>query len=152
MKIETSRHKLPLLAVGQAQKEYTHNEALLLVDNLINPSIISIIDSPEAIDDAQNITDETRAWLISHRPSGIWSHRANAIAILTINGFRYIEPTSGMHIFNEQSGCIMMYKNNSWHLAPILAAPNGGRVVDSQARDSILAILDNLRQFGLSRL
>lgn len=152
MNIETSRHKLPLLAVGQAQKEYTHNEALLLVDSLLNPSVRSIIDDPEAIDDSQNISNETRAWLISDMPSGIWSQRANEIAILTANGFRYIEPIAGMRIFNEQSDCLMIYKDMSWYIAPTLAAPTDGSVIDSQARDSISAILDNLRQFGLSRL
>lgn len=151
MTLETSRHKLPLLAVGQAQKEYTHNEALLLIDNLLNLSIISIIDNLEVIDEAQNIDDESRAWLISEMPNGIWSQRANQIAILTVNGFRYIQPVVGMRIFNEQFGCFMIYKDMSWHIASTLATPTGGNVIDSQARDSIAAILDNLRQFGLSR-
>lgn len=149
MTIETSRHKLPLLAVGQAQKEYTHNEALLLLDNLVNPSVISILDNPDTIDEVSN--DETRSWLISDQPSGIWSQRANQIAIKTENGFRYIKPVNGMQIFNAQSGSIMIYRDMHWHIAPILAAPSGGNIIDSQARASIAAILDNLVQFGLIR-
>lgn len=152
MNIETSRHKLPLLAVGQAQKEYTHNEALLLMDNLINPSIHSILDNPDEIDEAVNTSEESRAWLISDTPSGIWSQRANQIVVQTPNGFRYIEAVSGMRIYNEQSECIMMFKEGYWYMAPILTVPVGGDVIDSQARESISVILDSLRQFGLSRL
>ena len=33
---ETIRHELPLLSFGQAQREVTHNEALLLVDRLLH--------------------------------------------------------------------------------------------------------------------
>ena len=33
----TNRLKLPLLYSGQAQKEVTHNEALNLLDVLVNP-------------------------------------------------------------------------------------------------------------------
>lgn len=160
MAIETPRYKLPLLAVGQAQKEYTHNEALLLVDNLLNPSILSILDNPDTITDIidANQTEEneasnkTMAWLISNQPDGLWSQRANQIAIMTDNGFRYIEPLDGMRIFNLQSNCIMVFRDMAWYTAPILAAPSGGSVIDSEARDSIAAILDNLQQFGLSRL
>lgn len=34
----TSRWQLPLLAVGQTQKEVTHNEALARVDALLVPA------------------------------------------------------------------------------------------------------------------
>lgn len=160
MAIETSRYKLPLLAVGQAQKEYTHNEALLLVDNLLNPSILSILDNPDTITDmtdahqtaANESSNKTMAWLISNQPNGLWSQRANQIAIMKDNGFRYIEPLDGMRIFNAQSGCMMVYREGAWYMAPTLDAPSGGSVIDSQARESIAAILDNLQQFGLSRL
>ncbi len=154
MTLKTSRHKLPLLAVGQAQKEYTHNEALLLVDNLLNLSILSIVDRPEDIEPEaieQTIEGESSAWLISDTPSDAWSQRANHIIISTANGFRYLEPVENMRIHNVQSGCLMVYKDMSWSIAPTHAGPTGGDIIDSQARDSIAAILDNLRQFGLSR-
>ncbi len=152
MNIRTSRHNFPLLAVGQAQKEYTHNEALLLIDNLLNPSVISILENPDMVEDVESLSDESKAWLISDTPSGVWAQRANQIAILTENGFRYIEPIVGMRIYNEQSECMMMYKDMSWYIAPILSEPIGGSNIDSQARESIAMIMENLRQFGLSRL
>lgn len=36
---QTPRYKLPLLAIGQAQKELFHNEALILLDFLIHPIV-----------------------------------------------------------------------------------------------------------------
>ena len=37
----TDRLRLPLLTAGQAQKEVTHNEALLLLDLLVHASVQS---------------------------------------------------------------------------------------------------------------
>jgi hypothetical protein len=37
--LETGRHNLPLLAVTQAQKEITHNEALVLIDALLHKAV-----------------------------------------------------------------------------------------------------------------
>jgi hypothetical protein len=37
----TIRHSLPLLAAGQAQKEVTHNEALLAIDRQLQLSVVS---------------------------------------------------------------------------------------------------------------
>lgn len=151
MTIETVRHKLPLLAVGQAQKEYTHNEALLLIDNLINLSITSILENPDMIEDAENLSDESKTWLISDMPSGIWAQRANQIATLSDNGFRYIAPIEGMTLYNESEKSTMIYKDMAWYFALTLEKPTGGSIVDAEARESIMAIVDNLRQFGLSR-
>ena len=38
----TPRWALPLLAAGQAEKELTHNEALLLLDMAVQPSVVAV--------------------------------------------------------------------------------------------------------------
>ena len=42
MTLQTDRLSLPLLAVAQAQKEATHNEALVLIDALVQPVVVSV--------------------------------------------------------------------------------------------------------------
>lgn len=58
--METGRHKLPCLAVSQAQKEITHNEALALIDALVHPVVEEQLSVPPAPTDA----DIGKCWLI----------------------------------------------------------------------------------------
>ena len=44
----TPRHQLPYLAVGQAQKEITHNQALVRIDALLQPLVEAELSAPPA--------------------------------------------------------------------------------------------------------
>lgn len=57
---ETARHHLPMLAVSQAQKEITHNEALVLVDALLHP----IIEDRLSIPPVATVADIGKCWLV----------------------------------------------------------------------------------------
>lgn len=147
MTIETMRHKLPLLAVGQAQKEYSHNEALTLIDNYLNLSVSDIANDPITLSPNAN----ENIWLIGAEPAGIWAARANHIAIWTQNGWRYLLPIEHMQVYNEALGCRMVYQMGGWSAASLAIIPENGDMIDAQARESIAAIWDALRMFGWSR-
>ena len=42
MTLQTDRFALPLLATAQAQKEMTHNEALALLDAVVQPVVVAV--------------------------------------------------------------------------------------------------------------
>ncbi len=147
MNMETMRHKLPLLAVGQAQKEYTHNEALTLIDNYLNISVRDVINDPTSLSpDADN-----DMWLIGTGPVGLWSGKANQIAIWSENGWRYLYPIEQMQLYNEAINCRMTYGDGQWISALPMLVPQNGDIIDLQARESIEAIWDALHLFGWSR-
>ena len=99
--IQTARYQLPFLAVGQAQKEITHNEALVLIDALISTAVIAQLSSaPTGLTEA----DAGKCWLISNDATGVWSAKNGQIACWTGSSWRYILPIEGM-IFFLSRGC-----------------------------------------------
>jgi len=150
MTIQTSRHKLPLLAVGQAQKEYTHNEAMIMIDNLINLTVLNIAHDPEiAMQSATDVENQgSKNWLIGKNATGAWRDRSDQIAVKLDSGWRYLEPIESMTIYNAALNNRMIYKELDWHIAPILTNADGGDTIDFQARESINEIIELLRLFG----
>src|SRR3546814_18076891 len=64
----TPRFSLPLLAVAQAQKEVTHNEALTLLDALVHAAIEA---GPLATPPANPALGQ--CWLVDAAATGVWS-------------------------------------------------------------------------------
>lgn len=81
---------LPLLAAGQAQKHVTHNDALVMLDTLLQLSVISrTLAVPPA-----NPADGDR-YLIPAAPSDIWAGKAGQIAAFIDGGWTYFAPSTG---------------------------------------------------------
>ncbi len=140
---ETSRWKLPLLAVNQLQKEVTHNEALTLVDLLL---AIAVAGAPQ---NAPPTAPEVgQCWLIGPAPTGDWAGRAGQIAGWTSGGWRWIDPPLGLTV-RAADGRIFTLGAAGWSAPPGIAEPSGGSVVDSSARAAITAVIQALRSQGL---
>src|SRR3546814_14786219 len=99
----TPRFSLPLLAVAQAQKEVTHNEALTLLDALVHAAIEA---GPLATPPANPAIGQ--CWIVDAAAPGVWSGAENAIAIWTAGGWRFAAPRVGVPIGREtgrEGGC-----------------------------------------------
>ncbi|MCD2325116.1 DUF2793 domain-containing protein [Sphingomonas sp. IC-56] len=158
----TPRMGLPMLVAGQAQKEMTHNEALLLIDALVSGAVVQVgLDSPpEAADDGA-------CWIVGAMPTGIWQGQANAVAISTAGGWRFVPPREGMRLWAGVGAGFVLFRNGEWRVGeahgkvfvegtqvvgkrlPPVVEPLGGVVVDGQARAAIVAVLEALRVHGL---
>ena len=146
--IQTARHQLPFLAVGQAQKEITHNEALVLIDALISTAVIAELSSaPTGLTDA----DSGRCWLISAGSSGIWLAKTGQIACWTGGSWRYILPIEGMRIWHNALDSQVIRRGALWQESTVISAPSGGSFNDVEARAAIDAILQLLRLGGIMR-
>ncbi len=159
----TSRYALPMLASGQAQKEITHNEALLLIDALAHPTIESrsLAVSPVSPQPGQ-------LWLVAAAASGDWLGKTAQLALWTSGGWRFIVPREGLMIWSKPDGAHIFYANDAWQSGswPVLglsvagqqvvgsrqaaiADPALGSTQDVQARAAISGILSALRGHGL---
>jgi hypothetical protein len=159
----TSRYALPLLASGQAQKEITHNEALLLIDALAHPAIESrILTNPPASPLPGQI------WLVGTAPTGDWANTAGQLALWTSGGWRYIAPRTGMTVWSKADNVFLLYAGTAWQIGtwpvqqllvagqrvvaerqPAIANPTGGAAPDNPSRAAIVSILDAMRAHGL---
>jgi Protein of unknown function (DUF2793) len=162
----TNRYGLPMLASGQAQKEITHNEALLLLDALAHPLIESrtLAAPPSSLQPGQ-------IWLVAAAPTGEWLNRVNQLAVWTGGGWRYIVPKAGMMAWSKADGVFLHYNGTIWIVGswPVqqltvlgqkvvstrqaaIPDPIGGATIDAQARAVTINILNAMRAHGLVAL
>lgn len=158
----TSRHALPLLQPGQAQKEMWHNEAVALADALLHPLAEGETATPPAE------PEPGRCWLVGAGAGGAWAGRSGALACWTRGGWRFCAPVEGMAVWRRDIGCEARFHAGGWVAGridgamlaidgvavvraqqPAIAAPAGGTTVDSEGRAAINAILNTLRTHGL---
>lgn len=140
----TPRFALPLLAAGQAQKEVTHNEALILIDALAQP----IVESA-ALATPPTSPVSGQAWLVAAAPTGAWAGHAGAIALWSEGGWRFVAPIEGMRVVARGTGLVLRRGAAAWESSAAISTPTGGGVVDSQARTAIASILAALQQGGI---
>jgi Protein of unknown function (DUF2793) len=159
----TSRYALPLLASGQAQKEITHNEALLLIDALAHPAIES-----RSLTSAPLNPQPGQIWLVADNATGDWIGKSAQLALWTTGGWRFIVPKLGMVIWSKPDGFFILFTGTVWQIGswPVqqlvvagqrvvagrqqaIADPVGGTVLDGQARTTITNVLNAMRAHGL---
>jgi enamine deaminase RidA (YjgF/YER057c/UK114 family) len=159
----TSRYGLPMLASGQAQKEITHNEALLLLDALAHATIESrSVSAPPPQPQPGEI------WLIAAAPTGDWLGKVGQLAVSSNGGWRYIVPKAGMILWSKADAVYVFFDGAVWVVGswpvqqltvagqkvvasrqPAIADPVSGTTLDIQARAAIINILNTLRTHGL---
>lgn len=159
----TDRLGLPLLAAGQAQKELTHNEALLLLDASVQLSV-------ESADLAEPPADPVpgRIWIVATGAAGPWLDHDNEIAAWTPNGWLFVTPSEGWQAWAIDRGNDLRFDGTGWIDAPAradgyyvagervitgrqeaISSPVGGATQDAEARAAIDLILAVLRTHGL---
>lgn len=157
------RLALPFLAAGQAQKEFTHNEALQRIDALVQPVAQSAdFSSPPG-------TPVVGAcWIVGEAPMGAWAGHSGEIALWTGGGWRFAVPAEGWRCHVLDRGAAMHHDGEGWTDGAVrtdgiyvggdkiigsrmddIVSPTGGTVVDGQARAAIDALLETLRTHGL---
>lgn len=159
----TDRLGLPLLAAGQAQKEVTHNEALIAIDALLHGAV-----ETHGLDTPPGSPAIGQCWIVGSSPDGDWTGKAGAVAAWTSGGWRFVVPHAGMTLWDRTNGYFMRHDGSAWTAGDLrgnslkiwgvqvvgprlsaIAGPSGGAVVDNVARDTIDAILNALRVHGL---
>jgi hypothetical protein len=141
---DTPRLSLPMLAAGQAQKELTHNEALVLIDALIGARVEA---ANAAAPPAGPIAGQ--CWAVGASPTGAWAGQAGALAIATVGGWRFCNVPDGFAVRLNTNGALWLRQGSNWGAPTGVAAPVGGTIVDSEARASISALRTALINHGL---
>ena len=160
---ETARLALPLLQPGQAQKEMFHNEALALLDMIVQPGVVAA-----GVDTPPSAPEPGQAWIVGGSPTGDWAAQAGAVAGWSGAGWRFVAPVEGMAAWVIADALVARYRAGAWTLGAETAAslsiggdrvlaerqaaiadPSGGAVVDAEARAALTTLLGALRAHGL---
>lgn len=138
----TPRLALPLLYSGQAQKEVTVNEALALADLLLHGAIEGELAVPPTTPTAGQL------WLVGASPQGAWAGHTGRLAGWTDGGWRFVAPRPGMHILDRSAAAFRLY-DGQWRTFQKPALPQGGTVIDVQARATIASLVAVLATAGI---
>lgn len=142
--LETGRHHLPLLAVSQAQKEITHNEALVLIDALLHPIAEDHLSVPPALTNAEI----GKCWLVGAAAQGAWAGRSDQIAVWIGGGWRFLFASEGMRLRLRTAGKEKIWLGTQWLDGPTIDNPSGGALIDIEARQAITLMLQYFRMIG----
>jgi hypothetical protein len=159
----TPRMKFPYLASGQAQKEVTHNEALLIADMLVQPVVEALAHTT-----VPTTPQIGQCWIVGMGSVGDWSGKDDTLACWTEGGWRFFVPFEGMSVWSIADSMQAQWRGGSWAKGsinaqtysvggqivvrgqrPAIANASGGTTIDSEARIVVDAILVALRQHGL---
>jgi len=105
----TVRHKLPYILAAQAQKHVTHNEALRLLDGLVNLHILAFDLDTSPITPLQG-----NCYTVGNNPTGDWAQHASSIAYYIDGSWMFIEPFKGLRAFDETNNRLVHFDGNAW--------------------------------------
>ena len=115
----TPRLGLPYLVASQAQKEITHNEALSLLDFLVQPTAISIANTPPTS------PAEGELYVIGTAPSGVWANYAGTLARFLGGAWAFIAVKAGYTVWVQAALQFYYYTGTTWNMsaaAPVKAS------------------------------
>ena len=138
----TSRHQLPVLFPGQAQKEFTVNEALARIDALLHPVVSGQVAAPPSGAVARDCV------LVASGASGAFAGHDHALAFFDGQQWTFLAPTSGMMVEDRSTGQQLRF-NGTWQSAAAPQLPSGGNTIDTEARQAITELVAALRTIGI---
>lgn len=138
----TVRYDLPLLFAGQAQKEFTVNDALTRVSTLLHPAVEGESAAPP--DDPV----DGECWQVASPASDAWAGQEGAIACRTDAAWVFIQPSIGLRCYDKAAGTTLLF-DGTWQRPEALAPASGGTTQDTEARAAIASLIASLEQSGL---
>lgn len=104
----TTNLKLPLLVSNQSQKEVTHNEALTIIDNILQNGIINKdLTTPPTSPNSNDL------YIVGTSATDDWEEQDGHLAYYD-NGWRFIEPREGTTFWVNDEDCLYTYNGSTW--------------------------------------
>lgn len=104
----TTNLKLPLLVSNQSQKEITHNEALIIIDNILQNGIVDKdLTAPPANPNTNDL------YIVGANATGFWEGKDKQLAFYD-NGWRFIEAKEGFTFWINDEDSLYTYNGSIW--------------------------------------
>jgi len=105
----TPRLRLPFIAAAQAQKHVTHNEALTLLDDLVQLAVVAAgLDAPPPS------PAEGARYIVGPAPTGAFAGRAHALAVRRDGAWSFHAPQPGWLAAIETTGVVHTFTGSAW--------------------------------------
>jgi hypothetical protein len=100
---------LPYLAAAQAQKHVTHNEALLILDSLVQLAV-----SDQSLTSPPGSPSEGDRYIVAASPTGAWAGHANHIAAYVDGDWSFYPPNDGWIAFVADESTLYFWNGSAW--------------------------------------
>lgn len=105
----TARLNLPLIDAGQAQKNITHNEAILALDQFVQAAVLSqTLAAPPATN------NEGDSYIVAASASGAWTGKTGQIAAFQQGGWNFYPPAIGCLVWVVAQSRIFAWTGSAW--------------------------------------
>lgn len=111
---ETPMLGLPLLAAAQAQKHVTHNEALLLLDGLVQ---LSVRSRQLAAPPADAVAGDQ--FIVAAAATGDWQGQGGKLANRDEAGWRFFTPRRGWRLWVVDEDALLVFDGAVWKPVPV---------------------------------
>lgn len=111
---DTTHLVLPYLAASQAQKHVTHNEALTLLDGLVQAAVKSrAVAAPPSSPAAGD------RYLVATPPTGVWFGQADKLAYFMDGAWRFLAPQEGWTLWVDDEDVLLSFNGTAWNSAGV---------------------------------
>ena len=114
----TPNFSLPLIEAGQAQKHVTHNEALRLLDDVVQLAVVAV-----SVDPPISPTNGERH-IVGAGASGEFAGRENEIAAFQDGGWAFLSPRPGWRAWQIDEAELRVWTGSAW--SEISSSGRGG--------------------------
>ncbi|NTT87281.1 DUF2793 domain-containing protein [Tabrizicola fusiformis] len=131
----SSRLDLPYLMPAQAQKHVTHNEALQILDGIVQMSVLAF----EALTPPGSPA-EGAIYALGAAPTGAWAGQGGKLAVFRAGGWLFVTPRTGWLTHDAAADQFRLLRAGQWQpLLQNLAGLGVGTTSDATNRLSVSA-------------
>lgn len=104
----TARLSLPFIAPAQAQKHVTHNEALVLLDAVVQLAVAERRAGPPSV------LSEGARYIVTASPTGAFAGHAHDVAAVQDGAWLFFAPTEGWIAWVAGEAAAMVFRAGAW--------------------------------------
>ncbi len=117
----TGRLLLPYILQSQSQKEVTHNDALNILDVLIQAVVQEV-----GLNTPPGSPTVGQCWVVGSSPTGAWAGKASQIAqAVDGGGWFFVAPFKRLKLWNETTDEYVMFDGTNWVSQGLLLKETG---------------------------
>ncbi|MEF2074021.1 DUF2793 domain-containing protein [Consotaella aegiceratis] len=110
---------LPLIMPSQAQKHVTHNEALAMLDVLVQTSVAGLVPSPP------DVPLPGDRWIVAEDAGGAFAGREGSLAVFQGGAWSFLPPQAGWLAYDRGAGRLLACDGALWAPLPLPSEMNG---------------------------